>query len=186
MDKPALQFFSFLWLNSCVCMPSLNPAVYQADSLPFISQGDVKAQVCDLPLAKRFGLAFFMYSVAICQSLLFLLPSGACTRSQPQGRGACVAEACWELGVPRASWGNPWVRCSQWPCSLRVGFLMNSVMQFVCFPLMSSKTLFWYSLCCFLPPAPSHAAHSSVLWIGWERNEPLWQHPTQLGKLDAH
>ena len=33
---------------------------------------------------------------------------------------------------------------------------------------------------------PTSVAHNSVLWMGWERNGPLWQHSTQLEKLSAH
>lgn len=44
-------------------------------------------------------------------------------------------------------------------------------------PICHSPSLF---------PLPSHAAHNSLLWLGQERNGPLWKHPVPLGNLDAH
>lgn len=120
MAKPALHFFlpgvaDFLSLyafsQSCSA-PGWQPPFH-------FPKGDAKAQACDL-LANRFGLAFFMDSLAIC-----------CHQKHAQAAshrvGACVAEACWELGSPWASWGNPWARCSRRPCWALSGGLLDGV-----------------------------------------------------------
>ena len=55
--------------------------------------------------------------------------------------------------------------------------------SWVFIPLMSSESSGYFSLRHF--PAPSHAAHLSILG-GVRKKWSLWWHPTQLGKLDSH
>lgn len=55
--------------------------------------------------------------------------------------------------------------------------------SWVFIPLMSSESSGYFSLRHF--PAPSHAAHLSILG-GVRKKWSLWWRPTQLGKLDSH
>ena len=55
--------------------------------------------------------------------------------------------------------------------------------SWVFIPLMSSESSDYYSPRHF--PAPSHAAHLSILG-GVRKKWSLWWHSTQLGKLDSH
>lgn len=59
-----------------------------------------------------------------------------------------------------ASWGNPWVRSSQW----LVGRLLDGncdAESRIHVPSMSSESLICHSS--YLSPPPNHAAHNSVL-----------------------
>ena len=63
-----------------------------------------------------------------------------------------------------------------------IGELLDGILDIlsrICIPLNA----FWESYLKFssLFLTPSHAAHDSVLWLGWERDGPLGQLPAQLG-----
>ena len=47
-------------------------------------------------------------------------------------------------------------------------------------PFMSSRSSTYHSPHLF--SCLTHVGHGLVLWMGWERDWPLWQHPTQMGK----
>lgn len=98
------------------------------------------------------------------------------------GWGDIVSEACRVLGVSMGQLG--WSAGVAFPVAH--GGLLNWIHAIVkiCVHLMSTKS----SICSFphLVLPPSHVAHHSVLCMGWERNESLGQHLTQLGKLGAH
>ena len=104
--------------------------------------------------------------------------------------GACMVggqSVCGEyVSETRRMLRVPWKNCSIHGQGVLSGLLENFLMEFVTCVVNPCPCK---SPMCHFPslfPHPSHAACYSVLGMGPGRNEPLWQHPTQLGKPCAH
>ena len=76
------------------------------------------------------------------------------------------------LWVPWNSCGGSMGKEHQW----LMGRLLDGVhdaFSRILIPLVPSQHPICHSLSPFIPP--SHRNHDSELWMGWERNRPLWQ-----------
>lgn len=169
-------------------MPSLDVIVHQAKCWQllfcFLICG-AKAEICGLYLVCRFD-QISVYSHYSSAKAHF------CCCGTPHGQLAILcsvdgSEASRALGCPWTSW-----RDHEWGISnsLLVGFLMESTIQWIGWntqyknPQMFSRSSSYHCSCLLL--SPSHVAHGSVLWVVWETNQALWQHPMQFRKLDVH
>lgn len=98
-----------------------------------------------------------------------------CTQGASHMMGCVWVRCAYYCGCPCASWGDLFMRYPHWlMCGLLDG-IHNAVCR-ICIPLIPSKNPICHYTSLFSPP--SREAHDSVLWIGFERNGPLWQCPT--------
>lgn len=99
-------------------------------------------------------------------------------REPASGRGH-MGEARRTLGVLISHLRDPWARH---PSGSLTGPSMESVRHLV----GSASFICLEPWLLFSQSCTASQSCSSGLWMGLERNEPLWQHPTQLGRPGAH
>ena len=170
VDTPAPRSLLPLWQNSKhVCLLSILQHIRPgADSLLCFPKARLELKSVVPPCLQTW--AGFLHV------LTSYLPKLALTvRGAPREPATWCGRGTWSAGARRGT-------CRRGlPSGSWVGFLMES----------STLSVGSTSLQCPLrvlftaSPAfsiPSHVAHDSVLWMGWGKDEPLWQCPTWLGK----
>ena len=100
-----------------------------------------------------------------------LMPSGFHQRANHR-EAVCADGTYGALWVPWISWGASVGKVPQW---LMGGLLdgVHDAVSRILIPLIPSQHPVCHSLSPFIPPSPRD--HDPGLWMGWERNRPLWQ-----------
>lgn len=157
-------------------------------------RGGAKAQVCSLSLACRSGKAFGTWLLS-CLTNLALTATIRSAQELAMGCvcGVCVCDCVCVCDIQSVVGAHGLVgRFSSKvsPSGLYAGFMTESTTQLVrstsSNDLEESYLPFSQPLPAHPPHTPSHATHDSICWMWWERNELLWEHPTQLRKPGAH